>query len=464
MLDFIKRILIVDDQEDEVQILKQAFEHRSIFSIYINPLGFDFEECKNLPPIQLVFMDFKLANADNNDQADLSIIRSMLDLIPQNTAYGLVLWTSHSEKLLKLREAINKDSKSDENKYPKPSFIIGMAKQELLKDSFNEKNFFKALEDRINEDKAAQFFIAWMNDTNTITNKTILELFKLASDYLNQSEQFIDLIKTIALSQFDSDLKMFSDDEKNIMYTREALHSVDKLLYSNLRTLHYSKGIPDFYAIDFSSSAVNPSVDAKNIRRIASINTAFYIDASPEDAMLAERMILPGTVYKYEHGSQNILKKQIPDDAMQIAVEITPPCDFAQNKKVLSRLICGYIIFIKSIKDSAITENSNGNKKAIKKKKSEIQKLYNDYRGDYIFITGPFSKTLINEENAAQDDCDCCMMVLNLNHLISIDDKDLISANKFQFLFRLKNDLFADLLQKFSSHASRLGNSVIHIS
>ena len=45
---------------------------------------------------------------------------------------------------------------------------------------------------------------------------------------------------------------------------------------------------------------------------------------------------------------------------------------------------------------------------------------------------------------------------------IKIDDKDLKDASKYKILFRANPKLFADIIQKFSSHAARLGLSIVH--
>lgn len=54
------------------------------------------------------------------------------------------------------------------------------------------------------------------------------------------------------------------------------------------------------------------------------------------------------------------------------------------------------------------------------------------------------------------------ILILDFRYFGSEEDTNLKEAKKYKILFRAKPKLFADIIQKFSSHAARLGLSVIH--
>ena len=63
--------------------------------------------------------------------------------------------------------------------------------------------------------------------------------------------------------------------------------------------------------------------------------------------------IIPGNVY--EIIGQNLVRPKLPnkvkDVEKYIAIELTPPCDFSQKKKINSRLIKGFCVILRTKKN-----------------------------------------------------------------------------------------------------------------
>lgn len=122
---------------------------------------------------------------------------------------------------------------------------------------------------------------------------------------------------------------------------------------------------------------------------------------------------------------------------VNVAIELTPPCDHA-NKKIYSRFVGGYIF------DIPIGEYTTGSKaKVYKFNKSD--KCYSVYP---IFVPG-------------DDNVKC--IVFDFRCLWTLTDNEIKDEANFKLWFKAKPGLFADILQKFSSHASRLGLNDIHL-
>ena len=116
-----------------------------------------------------------------------------------------------------------------------------------------------------------------------------------------------------------------------------------------------------------------------------------------------------------------------------VAIELTPPCDFS-HKKVHSRLIGGFAI------DASTLSKSDLEVVAKALKGDKIYNLWLAMIGGRVMIVS-----------------------LDFRYLFTPSDADLKDATQYQLWFRAKPRLFADVLQKFSSHAARLGLANINL-
>ena len=62
----------------------------------------------------------------------------------------------------------------------------------------------------------------------------------------------------------------------------------------------------------------------------------------------------------------------------------------------------------------------------------------------------------------SSEDSNPKFICFDFRYTTAVKQEDLQDGSKYEILFRAKPKLFADVLQKFSAHAARLGLSVIH--
>lgn len=117
-----------------------------------------------------------------------------------------------------------------------------------------------------------------------------------------------------------------------------------------------------------------------------------------------------------------------------IEVDITPNCDYAQNKNHMLRTIFGYIIEIGQV----TVEGSN---KWLDYKYSE--KIKHKIQYDYIYVTPElqFKNKL-------------CVLVLNTKY-ITIENKNF--ADELEYLFRFNQDILAEIRKKSGDILTRIG-------
>jgi hypothetical protein len=185
---------------------------------------------------------------------------------------------------------------------------------------------------------------------------------------------------------------------------------------------------------------INDKVSKTNLN--ANINSCFFID----EVNLDPSVIVPGNIYKVKENTnlklnlddyiRSAIKNTIDIKSTHIAIELTPPCD-AQNKKKLNRLVGGVLC---EIPDDKIKDNWES---LFDKQKCQGDKCYSIH---YLLLNGKI-----------------CTIIFDFRYLIGLDNETLLNSDQYELLFRAKPKLFADILQKFSSHASRLGISVLDI-
>ena len=129
-------------------------------------------------------------------------------------------------------------------------------------------------------------------------------------------------------------------------------------------------------------------------------------------------------------------------ECWDVAIELTPPCDYSQGNRKMARLIGGYIFdiplgkFDKTSVKSRIVEDGC-------LPKCDSAKEY---------TIGP-----IFLENKVR------YMVFDYTYLVTESIEKLTDTDSYEVCYRAKPKLFAHILQRFSSHAARLGLSNIDL-
>lgn len=264
-------------------------------------------------------------------------------------------------------------------------------------------------------------------------------------------------------------------DADNYPYlTTDAYKAFDELLFSRLYVEQKDISTPLFEA-----NLNCPFEKIEERQSIAAIlNAMFFID----DVSLSTKDIVPGNIYRVkktdsalvtdrkasmalknaEESRSNKIKKDnekqrkrspnnpqlkeeiepfIPE-CLDIAIELTPPCDYSQNNRKMARLVGGYIFDIPLGK---VQEASN------KSRIAEDGCLPNS-NSEKEYTIGPI---LLDDKVR--------YMVFDYTYLVTESMEKLKNTEYYEVCYRAKPKLFAHILQRFSSHAARLGLSNIEL-
>lgn len=440
--DYTDRVYIIDNKKEEITPLEDCMKE-----LDIDVTVFNTNENKTPSQLkknrQLLFVDLMLDENEDNAKSNISrLVVLLCKLIPENFGpYGLVAWTKHKEYLellmddikTALGKEVNIGNTQEEDLVTKqipvlltaPTFIVPVDKTKYL-----EKNSYKGLladiENTLKSSLSGYFFMTWNASVKNAIAETINKIFELSDNFLKRDDQIEYLLHALAKNHTGTT----SDDYVNMSV--DCYKSFDEILFGNLyikqkgeNDLQFRKGLEKQW-----DDSVKDLVEAK-------LNTLLFIDTNA----ISQDIIVPGNVYKLKGDA---LMNALSDEdkkynneyyILDIAIELTPPCDFS-HKKVMSRIIHGFLLE----KPDKIAANQ------WKKIVADLNKAGYRYVLNNIVIKDKIQ-----------------ILVFDYRYLYTPKDEDLKDNTKYEIFFRVKPKLFADILPKFASHADRIGLSSIHL-
>ncbi len=406
-------VVIVDDLIEEALPLMNVLSKIDIaykyFSGKADELPPDDKPIKN---VRIVFLDIELEGMQGvtEDKTKLSALAKVLSRIinKKSLPYIIIAWTKHGELVKGLDTYLSEI---------KPLFILAIDKSECKKDdgSFNIDKISEKLKEKIKDFGVFQFFLIWQNISNASS---------------------IELINDIAsIFSFDN---QWNDNTGSIL----------KMLAKGYAGKHADENIYRYAMLSFNNLFID-IIEKNIIFPTTSINSKEYkiedIEYKIEDiegelnrrlhiSLESNQKPLPGNIYMYDSDNlpqlisldKSEMVKDILNNASEsdqnnniklILLEVSPFCDYAQNKWKRNRLLPG-IICPKSLKNS------------IKK-------------ADFIYRT-----PLFNLEQGL------VYLVFNIKYLTSVS-LDLLQ-NKSSDM-RIRKELLNDIQTKIAAHFNRLG-------
>ncbi|MFH1051123.1 MAG: hypothetical protein V1779_09390 [bacterium] len=412
--EFIESVIIIDDKQDEINNLSKLLEEKEILVKYYNPDV--LRKIKNpLKNRRIIFLDLYIDDKIQNTTGQISEIRKILkNIIGKNySAYGIVLWTQHLSDIEELKSKIKLDFKE----YTLPIFIIGLDKIKYIKNGYSE--LFIDLNSELEKNIAAKFFINWSNLVSLGKDKAITNIYSLVHDYCNQEANLQYILYQMALNYTGIPI----EDSINYPIHIDAFKAFNEMMnYEIIANSDRNQKLFD--------KSGNISFDEKNKEKLkiySQINSKLLIDEN-----VSGDVVIPGNVYQIKLKKSEFKIADIPNGAIPIVIETTPPCDFAYPKRKgkHSRAIGGFI--------------------------SEFSESDNDkYKGHYYY--NEIWPLFYKDKNKIK------RIVFDFRYFGFLDtESDLKKPRRYKLLFRVKDKLFADILQKLSSHTARLGLAILH--
>ncbi len=350
----------------------------------------------------------------------------------------MVLWRKYIDEVKELQNKLIKD-KDD---YTLPLFVFGMNKTEF---EYYPERIFSEIAEKLKENTAASFYIKWSGVIEDAKSKILNDIFSLAGGYEYQNENLEFLLFQMAKNHIgisDEDLgeyeglqkdafnafsELLAEDSKHFLPVDEnckLFDTVDNIKFSfQKEDSEFCKKGNEFFCDGSQLGKNDPTrdiIENELSKTYAMLNSKLLLDFQNYN------LVLPGNIYKIKNEKFYSNKMDTSRGDIPIVIELTPPCDFAQKKNALPKFISGFI-----------TEFEN----------CEKVKGNAFYKETYPLYLPEIDKDKIYG------------IILDFRYINNFSEDEVNSD--FEFLFRVKDKLFADILQKMSSYTARLGLSII---
>ncbi len=403
------KVVIFDDQYEQIEgLLKALSKERIPFFYYKDELG---EDLPNMPikNVRLIFLDIELVSGQtlSNHNIVSSIGGRFEKVLEKNNNYILIYWSTKEEKYQKVLDQAFEDRLSDY----KPIISLSLDKSRALKRKGDVIDFIlKEITGKSEDFNLFKIFALWENLVNDSAGNLINDftnfigkdsswdenakhvLYKLSQAYSGKTinrkkdqEKLKDSFSTlnqVLIDQIENDIKPAIEYNRDIINGNIVARDNDDNQYSSLinNKLLLSESfrngsIPGcVFFIDEEFEVKRKELVAKRDK----VNSNPRIpEAAKKEALKSEnkkikefdentnrakkifKSIVNGLITGEESKEKDELRKNITEKSICIELNISPLCDYAQEKMPFVRLLPGLLLESELIQgDDLIMHNS----------------------------------------------------------------------------------------------------------
>lgn len=394
----LNRVVIVDNSEKEGEAISRALDKQHVASHFIHLKGSGgIESVENFPNVRLVILDLELAPELNGDANKAAFALACLKrVVEENSHYALIIWSGHLDDPL---ATVFLEMLRDRGKefYPCIEPICISKKNCKNKDgSFSATKINSYLKPEL--EKAADFelFAKWEVEINKVMSRFLRDLLG-KEDQASLSGKLKALGIAYAGAKSDSDVGLY------------ALLTLNAAL----------KG-----TIDSAVASQNYKKNNARIEQGAPLSDDLKSALNGHLMLNPDKKLGPGSVFKVEH---DYCKDLLSDTTgtVGVKIDITPLCDFAQEKYKFS-----YYVHALAVPETN-TRKSN-------------RQYINGYELHNKFHFEDHSWRLI----------------VNLSTLETVKTGKKTLKQK-DIWFKLRDDLVIGLQHRVSAHSSRPGHALL---
>lgn len=440
------RIAIIDNELEQAIPLMKVFAKNQLPYVFYKGDDIDFlpDENSRFNDIRLLFLDINLLNSktasDKEVKASLySVIRRVIS--ENNFPYSLIYWSRQEKEYAGVVEELFDNELKDR----KPINLIPFVKSDFFPNFSDEEadiniDLIKEIEKVINNQHSYSYLLEWENMVHVAADKTLQEVFSSYhqfEDWPNNANYILEKLGNAYLGKHYNDSPT-ADKIKasfisfNSVFKDTLEHNVYNTQLSNPQDLVYdSKKVKS--KVHSINEKLNISKDVKNVSE--SGNVIVFEEADDFFGKLLNRLISIFQLKNYlrfknkeieeielkkltskEHKK---IKEEIKKDWIKLAVVVTPVCDFVQKEnKIYDRIVKGLLI------------------------PSEY-KNFIDEKSEAVYVL-PITLNYKDKEY---------ILILDFRYFSTTD----LSLEKATPIFRLRQELLAEIQSKLARHINRQG-------
>jgi len=443
------RIAIIDDEIDQAEPLMEVLAKNQMPYVFYkgNDLNYLPNEDERYNDIRILFLDINLlSGAAKPDVKQVkatlySVLKKVIS--PDNFPYSLVFWSRHqgdheySDLVTKLFD--------DELKDRKPINIKGFVKSNFFPNYSSERietdtDILEELQKIIDSELAYSHILNWENEVHLSADETVQDIFssyhtfvagwannanfilsKLGNAYLGKrfnSSSEEDKVKS-SLVAFSS---VFKDSLEHRIHN--AIIKPEELDYDPEKVSVGIKAINEKLNISRSSNSISESGNVVVLKENEPLfkdllNKAISFFGFKNRMRLEKPNIADDVLSREATKEHKRIKKEVKEKWLKVGLIVTPVCDFAQNNKYFDRVVNGLLIPF-------------------------------EYKG-YIESNSEAVYTL--PISIVEDEKDY-LLVIDFRYF---ETCKLTDENTGKVLFRIRQELLAEVQSKLARHINRQG-------
>jgi len=335
------RILIIDDQEDERAPIIEVFKQHNV-------IQYDGSEApkEKLTNIRLVFLDLHLGSSELIKNA-ISILNSHIAPPSCNGPFLLVLWTKHAEEKDNFETALKEYSiKQPDIACPsliltldKQSYNVGVAGEDVAQDLLKQ-----TIEEALKSSSSLFSIIKWEHESIASIYNISGQLAQVSAQTPGDCSGLNELLKQLTKAYAGKHNEEIGNENFQ-RYLKEALNHIlsDNAINAGSTNISIQGGFDQSHVFNTWLHYANPIPgvcppgSVFKISDVPCINDTIKEQGTTDEEKRYRQVV--NTFFTGDSYRKN--KDQIFKTVFPIAVEITPPCDYAQNKKSMSRFLLG---------------------------------------------------------------------------------------------------------------------------
>ncbi len=353
------KAIIIDDDPEEAFYIIDALSRLSISSIVYNGSP-ELLPTKPVLGFRILFLDFNLGDTDGADTKTMmsKVYAVLKKVISQNSPYILFVWSKKTaqDERTEILDQLGKFL--EENNISPVTNMIDLDKSEFLSKDYNEKADFinKKLTDVLSKSGIFYFFLLWENLIATAAASSIDRVMSSATKGTDWDNEISKIIFQLGKAYLGK-----NTDISNVpQVVKGSMHTLNGVLIDMIENgIRSTEGLD---SVSVTEEDISPEISSK-------INSSLLLI---DDISLD---VLPGNLYEQKPEDtnfdknywQNVIKdtfKSLGEEKMQelfvssqfYFLEVSPACDYAQQKQRTNRLLpmlCFPYKFAKQLKNNA---------------------------------------------------------------------------------------------------------------
>jgi hypothetical protein len=448
MINRTTEVVVIDDMKNEVEPLLNLLNKRGIGLCYFRGTNHKELPDKPIAGVRFLFLDFVLGTDGQNNKNKISTLMGAVKgvIAKDNGPYIIFAWTKHNQPQEDLFGSFKEAIMNDKD-FPKPVFIIDLEKNECMN---NLRSINKRLKAVFSDKNILEILFHWESNARTAFRDVVKLLTNISRPEIDKDQAFDDYSSkwNTELEKHFCKIAEMVMGKKNIRKDKRMLIAAQVALTYPFHDCLEKRVWADSGKFTKLTSRIFGHLSKQHSpEERALLNTAFLFNCVDVDVSLK-----PGNIYLAEEIykklkctkktcyinkprlTKNTLaaaffngdmktygkKKELLKDVVPVFMEITPECDFVQNKWKCAKMVSG--VLWPQEYEKQLKQNTH-------------------------FISSPLLMSYKNKNYC---------LAFNSHYLLTLD---FSVFENIAPVFRARKEYLVDIQHWFSAHISRPGKS-----